>query len=138
MRWLVFALALCSCTGPDGDPTPRPDQDRAVELVWNGVFGMGHLAAPTIRWVNADELDCQHDTGWSEGSRCVYGVGWGTAESGHAVLIAWPEGGRFSTTAFAHELLHRAIGGDPDHLTHHWQPGGRLEAANRALEGGGL
>jgi hypothetical protein len=138
--WVVVAAALLggACGPPVVDTAPKPDQARALELVWGQVYRMEHLEAPSIGWVSADQLDCNGDTGWSEGGLCVYGVSWGTAETGHQAMVAWPKGARFSSTAFAHEMLHRALGGDPEHTHKTWGPGGRLEVANQLLRDSGL
>jgi hypothetical protein len=138
--WVVLAAALLggACGPPVVDTAAKPDQARAVELVWQQVYRMEHLAAPSIGWVSADQLDCNGEKGWSEDRLCIYGVSWGTAETGHYAMVAWPKDARFSSTAFAHELLHRALGGDPEHTHVTWKAGGRLDTANQLLRDNGL
>lgn len=129
----LFFVAGC---GAQGDPTPLPGQDQAVQLIWT-VYGQTK-APPPIYWRRDS---CSEPNG-------IYGVlPWCTFESDdgkvagierdYYVEVGAPSPGfKISDTALVHELLHAALGGDPSHTSPDWQT--MIPAASAALKDAGL
>ncbi len=113
---------------------------RALEIVWVETYGMELHLAPYVRWVEASDLNCYGNRGWTSALGCVAGLSWVEINT---CAVAWPRGtNRFSDTSFAHELVHalRWHVGTPDanHIGGDFQPGGLVELANNALRAAGL
>lgn len=138
----MLALLVCGLLGagcqpeqwvPPADATPRPGQSEAMAVVWTGVYGKTS-PPPRVLYVTGDALNCSgtawHDPWWDA---CVGGV---TVDG--VSYVAWPEGATFSSTGFAHELRHTALGyHDPFHLDASWTTG-VVDRANAALKDAGL
>ena len=92
-----------------------PDQDRALQIVWYGVYRMT-TPPPFIRW----ELSvgngttpgqclsntCHEGRGFWDGSRCYAGY---YEPNGDYIRCAMAPTQRISATAFSHELRHAYI-----------------------------
>lgn len=130
MRPLLALVFLAGC-----QLDKKPGQDRATDIVWLGRYQEHHHNPPDTAWRDQDSLDCAEvggqNTGFHLGSYwqdphhngdCVLGVTWeylGLSE------VAWYDGAKFSTTAYAHEMYHIYLvkeTGDPDadHLKPDW------------------
>ena len=100
--WDVFRVTLRDIFYT---PAPRPNQGKALDIVWHGIYGVPQ-EPPHITWMLQKHLDCADGTSWVSvrTGECVAGQ----TTSGVEIAVAWPDGCRYSTTAFAHELLHAA------------------------------
>lgn len=104
MRTTVLLVLLVVGCGDDwqaGDPTPKPRQDEAVDIVWRQVYGLAG-SPPAIRWTDD----------YVEGRYC----GGKTYADEGGIIVQWA--GSFSESVFAHELCHarqRVVTGDVDH-----------------------
>lgn len=147
MRWFVLVV-VSGCAAPQF--VPRPGQERAIRIVWTETYGeTGH--PPQVDWVRPPDLDCADGLGFWHGTfygdtenkiRCVGGLYWGSPDVAQVALPV--EHGKFSGTAFSHELLHAhflSAGielGDADHSRPEWKSSGLLWVAEEALETEGL
>lgn len=134
---IVFLALLGACGGRPwgGDPTPRPRQQEAMQLVWGSSYGMA-VEAPPVFW--RTEHGCDGIAAWMETGSCVAGL-----FVDEHVEIAADVGLPFSETTLAHELCHAfklATTGDGDgaHRSDCFGTHGRAEAARAALEAAGL
>lgn len=134
MRRGVLALAVTvtalagGCMSP-GDMTPKPEQARALDIIWRQVYGQTN-SPPEVEW--------HHDT-------ALFGDTKGFTCAGWKVLITddeqGPETFHFSNTPLAHELMHERTfertHGDVDagHLRGDWDLEG---VANYWLQQNGL
>lgn len=140
--------------------SPKPNQDKAIQIVWRDMYGM-NIPPPTIIWVEGKELNCgkgRTEDGRIVGSRknkgfvgwldlsatdtwppCVYGT---FTPHTNTIRLSWPRGTtRFSTTAFSHELAHARAWADTgafNHQGYDFAPRGRAALADRALRKQGL
>ncbi len=91
---------------PLGTPGFAPtDLLFAIADVWTDTYDMKYSDLPKFTWVTGKQLNCFTGRGWKSGDICVAGMSW---IERNECAIAWPEGSKFSDTAFAHELLHAA------------------------------
>jgi hypothetical protein len=138
-RWVLGALLLgCATVGVRGQPSPKPRQDEAVQLVW--VYAYGRVdQPPEVLWVEGGELTCTDPNSDRPGFRTSAGCREGYTLSPYRVSVAWREGDRFSSTTLAHELRHAADARagiiDPSHVGPQWRA---VDAANAMLEAAGL
>ena len=136
------------------EPAKKPNQDRALEVVWREVYGVRDWPFPRVEWVEGSRLTCKAGKGWQietvfdhrTGARltqpakiCIAGL----TVNGGLVQVAWYPGAKFSDTALAHELWHAAMlvrkgAEDPFHRSPAFQPGGEVDRANAALKNAGL
>lgn len=147
-------IAVASACGALRGPPPAPpgpvtfaDQERALKIVWQDMFGMDPALAPQIVWVRHDQLNCANGNGWKVKPippnipGCVAGL---YVPDLNMAMVAWPrEAWSVSDTAFAHELAHALFwyyygSSDAPHASELFAPGGLVEKANAALKAVGL
>jgi hypothetical protein len=133
---ILVLLFLAGCTGYE----KKPNQDRAVSIVWNGMYGETR-DPPQIEW-REDFCNPKYPdiAGVSYEGVCYAGLTFDYYLS----MVAWR--GNFSGyglprgMAFSHELLHahQALDGiyDPNHLLPVWTT--LVPAADKALADDGL
>ena len=152
--WLIVVCSLAGCWR-NGQPTTKPNQDRAVAIVWQDVFLRGD-GAPVVRWVEGHDLTCTDPGSGRPGFPTPNGCREGLTMLPTEVQVAWRDDDSFSTTTLAHELLHafhlRLGIMDPQHETPGFAPKDRcpgppsppqdlcgiLEVANSALAAASL
>jgi hypothetical protein len=134
-RWAVVLLVILGCRAQ-----PRvemPGQDQALAIVWGQEYGRRD-APPALRYVREPDLVCTDPDSGRPGFLTAVGCREGYTGSPWAVSIAWHQGDTFSTTTFAHELLHAALGRmgilDPLHKNPAWV---MVDAANVRLAAAG-
>ncbi len=145
LRLLLSGLGLLAagCTGPlmPGTPIFMDDQESAVRIIWNDVYGRTD-APPEIRWVQPEQQNCVDPYSGRNGFKSVVGCVEGLTMSPRSVSVSWNEGDTFSVTALAHEMVHaaqaRRLVFDSKHHTAEFQPGGAVDQANAALADQGL
>jgi len=60
---LLFAASACSQTRPTSAASPlAQDQEVALEIVWEGVYGMTVAQRPTITWLAPDDTSDEYST----------------------------------------------------------------------------
>lgn len=116
-----MAVLAATCCGPQGDPTPVPQQARAVAMIWRDLFAQVK-APPPIYW-RRDSCGAANGA-YAPLPWCSFDDD-GTPVDGlfvpYYVEVGAPWGtGTIADTALPHELLHAAIG-DPDHTLPQWQ-----------------
>jgi hypothetical protein len=141
---IVRLIALCALLVGCGDDwlaiegadlTPKPNQERAVSLVWHDAYGMSTDFPSEIRWTN--EL--------FEDDGAVIGGHY----DGRGIILMWE--GSFSSSLLSHEMCHarqRVATGDADgsHNSpcfggvgdYEGAPGSLLERAQTLLRANGL
>lgn len=140
MKLLLLAALLISACGAPSEPLARKDhQDEATRIVWNEIFHE-EGPPPDIEWLEGDILNCGNGRGWMADHECYGGMFWFNR---WFAQVAWFEGARFSTTAFAHELCHahnNTLSGDDDgdHNGPCYVPGGLVDIASDRLFDEGL
>lgn len=121
-KYLILLAFLIGC-----GPSKIPNQDKAIDLVWYGVF-QELESPPEIHWI--EDLNCHDMEGYFEGrgpgvvadsGLCVAGAYW--SEWNWIDLAHYSD--LFSEMAFTHELLHahlkRLFGnGDGAHTRPEW------------------
>lgn len=129
VRLAIFCSVLAGCSAP---PVVMPGQDTANAIVWRSVYHQTH-GLPVEHWDN-NCLGPHGEQGLLYDGTCLggtYGLGW-------EIDVAWT--GKFSASAFAHELLHakQALVGiyNYNHDDAEWMF--ELPAANAALMEAGL
>jgi hypothetical protein len=89
---------------PTINTTVKPNQNRAVEIVWNQVYRM-HTAPPPIIWIERTDLVPDGRGFYNPLKKrertCVNGLFWP-----YGMMIAWPDGSKYSDSALCHELYH--------------------------------
>lgn len=105
----ALAVLLSACS-----PSEYPRQSEALSIVWN--LYAPSCAPPAIEWAR----DCEREgkPGVTYRGTCFAGLAW----PGYVRLAWW---GSFSSSAYAHELLHAthycAGVEDPQHQRTEWQ-----------------
>jgi hypothetical protein len=107
---IAFALLLVGCA--EGDFTPKPGQERAIQLVWHGLFGRSEVPPP-IEWVHAPDVDGYRGRTWPAWKIQVADGTFG--DDLQPICL----------TSFAHELMHysewlRTGDADPLHFRGNW------------------
>lgn len=139
MHWSAALLLLALGCHPRGSVTAEmPGQGVALQIVWAGEYGRRD-APPELRYVLEPNLPCLDPNSGRPGWKTLVGCREGYTPDAWHVSIAWHRGDRFSTTTFAHELLHAALARegivDPFHKSGVW---GMVDTANLKLEAAGL
>lgn len=135
---IVLALALVACASIERDQRD-PDREieaQAIDIVWRDAFGM-ISAPPAIDWWH--ERCPEHPSDLRAAvvldGTCYSGLFW---PSRFSIDIAWR--GSFSSSAFAHEMMHAKmwLDGEPPDVDHESLSWSLAEAANEALDLEGL
>jgi hypothetical protein len=143
----LVCVAGCQLVLPKGNPGLRPDQDRALGIIWEQTYKRTD-AAPQVLWVELGELSCTDPNSGKPGFHAPEGCREGLTVTPKEVRVAWTGDDRMSGTALAHELLHALLGRegviDANHQTEgfrrledcgsdHGERCGLVDTANRAL-----
>ena len=103
LKEVVLALTLSGCAYPSVNITiePKPDQDKALSIVWSHYeeyYGECiNRLPPTVAWTNTATFPCRFGS--------CYGLYITTA---HLIIVGWR--GSFSNSSFAHEICHAVFG----------------------------
>lgn len=118
---LLLALTGCKALLPDFAFTsgPRKDEGIAARIVWVETYGQSGRA-PSVNWVDWNKMSSPKcGTDEKRGFVSVYTGGCVAGTTVGSVTIVVQKDGRFSSSAYAHELLHVAWMLDGRWLPHH-------------------
>jgi len=141
--FLSILLALSAC-----DPyAVIPNQDRALDLVWNHIYSAQKYTPPQVEWIVGDRLVCADGAGfyYSYGDKkdiCVGGLYWPSQNLAQIAHYPDNDSFKFSGSSFSHEHWHAYLDriGIPsiDHTDPGFATGGIVELANDILIKDGL
>lgn len=145
IRWkscaLLAGLLPGGCLPVPGRAVVLDGQDEAVRIIWEEGLGRADRA-PQIHWVFADEHNCTPPRSERRGFKTFLGCVEGLTLAPSLITVAWTDGGTFSDTTLAHELIHAAqlrhLIFDFKHQGAAFKPGGALEQSNALLLDAGL